>query len=310
MSITHNREFRGIWIPAEIWLADELNALEKILLVEVNSLDNERGCIAGNDYFAGFLGVTTIRVSQMIKKLKDEKYIYEASFDGRTRTLKSNIKTIIKQSKDDYKPALKEIIKQNEENYKPALKEIINNSNTVNNLSNNPFNNINTASGLSQNENPTVKDSLQVQKPTRDNLSRTEKPKKEIDFPQEFVEFYEGYEGKHPSKQPKTAERVLPKWRNACKTHTNDQILRSVQEYAEYMQVATWRKKKGVIEWLNGGLYETDWIEEKLQEQNKQQKSTNNNNYGKPKPDYLAVQKRYAEAGELQLSTTYRKRRD
>jgi hypothetical protein len=31
-----------------------------------------------------------------------------------------------------------------------------------------------------QNENPTVKDSLQVQK-----------PKKEIDFPQEFIEYYE-----------------------------------------------------------------------------------------------------------------------
>jgi hypothetical protein len=308
----------------------------------------------------------------MIKKLKDEKYIYEASFDGRTRTLKSNIKTIIKQSKDDYKAGLKEIIKQNEENYKPALKEIINNSNTVNNLSNNPFNkDKDTASGFSQNdflesfiknnlsemsdsakagfyafvvtqleslseklnrpltqsecltrckkiidgmqhqnENPVINVSLITQNPTRDNLSRTEKPKKDIDFPQEFVEFYEGYEGKHPSKQPKTAERVLPKWRNACKTHTNDQILRSVQEYAEYMQVATWRKKKGVIEWLNGGLYETDWIEEKLQEQNKQQKSTNNNNYAKPKPDYLEIQKRYAEAGELQLSTTYIKRRD
>ena len=107
MTITHNRQFSGIWIPAEIWLTDGLNALEKILLVEVNSLDNEMGCIAGNDYFAGFLGITTIRVSQMIKKLKDEGYIYEASFDGRVRTLKSNIKTIVKQSKDDYKTDLK-----------------------------------------------------------------------------------------------------------------------------------------------------------------------------------------------------------
>ena len=153
MTITHNRQFSGIWIPAEIWLTDGLNALEKILLVEVNSLDNEMGCIAGNDYFAGFLGITTIRVSQMIKKLKDEGYIYEASFDGRVRTLKSNIKTIVKQSKDDYKTDLKKIIKQNEENVKPALKEIINNSNTVNNLFNNSSNKEkDTASGFSQND--------------------------------------------------------------------------------------------------------------------------------------------------------------
>jgi hypothetical protein len=195
----------------------------------------------------------------------------------------------------------KEPITENPTSAKPTTAEPTSENPHTNN--NEKTNNINkkqsnkdkdTASGLSQNENPTVKDSLQVQKPDRDKLSRTEKPKKEIDFPQEFVEFYEGYEGKHPSKQPKTAERALPKWRNACKTHTNDQILRSVQEYAEYMKVATWRKKKGVIEWLNGGLYETDWIEEKLQEQNKQQKSTNNNNYGKQSKDYFAIDKKYA----------------
>lgn len=140
MSITHNRQFNGVWIPAEIWLENGLNALEKILLVEINSLDNENGCTAGNDYLSGFLGVTTIRVSQMIKKLKDDGYIYEESFDGRVRTLKSNIKTIVKQSKDDYKSGLKEIIKQNKGNYKADLKEIINNNNTLNNQSNNSFN--------------------------------------------------------------------------------------------------------------------------------------------------------------------------
>lgn len=140
MSITHNRRFSGVWIPAEIWLENGLNALEKILLVEINSLDNENGCTAGNDYFSGFLGVTTIRVSQMIKRLKDDEYIYEESFDGRVRTLKSNIKTIVKQSKDDYKAGLKETIKQNKINYKADLKETINNNNRYNNQSSNSFN--------------------------------------------------------------------------------------------------------------------------------------------------------------------------
>jgi len=39
-------------------------------------------------------------------------------------------------------------------------------------------------------------------------------------------------------------------------------------------------------------------------------KPTFNNQYARQKPDYLEVQKRYATTGELQLSTTYRKRRD
>lgn len=157
MIIAHNRKFSGIWIPAEIWLENGLNALEKILLVEIDSLDNQQGCIAGNDYFAGFLGVTTVRVSQMIKKLKEDGYIYEESFDGRIRTLKSNIKIVTKQSKDNYKAGLKEIIKedkendksglkeiikQDKENDKAGLKEIINNNNTINNTINNPSNNI------------------------------------------------------------------------------------------------------------------------------------------------------------------------
>ena len=132
-------------------------------------------------------------------------------------------------------------------------------------------------------ENPAVNNSFTTQKPTVKESLTVQKQKKGIDFPQEFIEFYEAYEGKNPSKQPKTAEKVFSKWKNACKMHTNDEILRSVQEYAEYMQVATWRKKKGIIEWLNGALYETDWIQEKLQEQSKQQKPTFSNQYAKPK---------------------------
>jgi len=281
MSITHNREFKGIWIPAEIWLADELNALEKILLVEVNSLDNERGCIAGNDYFAGFLGVTTIRVSQMIKKLKDEKYIYEASFDGRTRTLKSNIKTIIKQSKDDYKPALKEIIKQNEENYKPALKEIINNSNTVNNLSNNPFNKINTASGLSQNENPTVKDSLQVQNQTRDKLSRIEKPKKEDDFEQAWLFWKDLCKNKGSQTGEKKPAKI--QYEKVLKKVKQDDIMRVLKAFNDYIQIA-FENNKNFERWIKSANW--DNIDEavadyKQQESNRKKELIKD---GKPLP--------------------------
>jgi len=49
-----DRDFKGIWIPKEVWLADELNYIQKLLLVEIDSLDNEKGCFASNDYFADF----------------------------------------------------------------------------------------------------------------------------------------------------------------------------------------------------------------------------------------------------------------
>ena len=54
-----SRQFLGIWIPREIYLNKNLNWTDKILFVEINSLDNERGCFASNDYFAEFLSVST-----------------------------------------------------------------------------------------------------------------------------------------------------------------------------------------------------------------------------------------------------------
>ena len=37
----NNREFRGVWLPKEIWLAEDLGAIDKIILAEIDSLDNE-----------------------------------------------------------------------------------------------------------------------------------------------------------------------------------------------------------------------------------------------------------------------------
>ena len=86
------REFRGIWIPKEIYLNKSLNWNEKILLIEIDSLDNEQGCFSSNKHFAEFLGVTERAVTGMIAKLKKLGYISQSSFDGRRRVLHSNVK--------------------------------------------------------------------------------------------------------------------------------------------------------------------------------------------------------------------------
>ena len=49
--IKHDRDFKGVWIPKEIWLNNNLTLTEKLLLVEIDSLDNEFGCTANNAYF-------------------------------------------------------------------------------------------------------------------------------------------------------------------------------------------------------------------------------------------------------------------
>lgn len=88
------REFLGVWIPREIYLAEDLSWTEKILLVEITSLDtDERGCFASNEYFTNFLGIKKkTSISRMIKKLKEKDLIWEEKFDGRHRILHSNAK--------------------------------------------------------------------------------------------------------------------------------------------------------------------------------------------------------------------------
>lgn len=87
---TENRDFKGVWIPKEIWLDERLNATEKIIFVEIDSLDStERGCWASNDYIAAFCQCSARTVSAAISKLTKLGYIYVQSFDGRQRELKS-----------------------------------------------------------------------------------------------------------------------------------------------------------------------------------------------------------------------------
>jgi hypothetical protein len=67
-----NRDFKGVWIPKEIWLDKGLTLTEKAFLVEIDSLDNEEGCYATNAYFAEFFDLSACRCSQIINNLKDK----------------------------------------------------------------------------------------------------------------------------------------------------------------------------------------------------------------------------------------------
>ena len=48
------RDFKGIWIPSTIWTSLDLSLLEKVIIVEISSLDNADGCFATNSYFGKF----------------------------------------------------------------------------------------------------------------------------------------------------------------------------------------------------------------------------------------------------------------
>jgi len=66
----HERDFKGVWIPRDIWLSEQLSTMEKVLFVEIHSLDNERGCYASNAYFAEFFQVSIRQIIRYLSSLK------------------------------------------------------------------------------------------------------------------------------------------------------------------------------------------------------------------------------------------------
>lgn len=87
-----DRDFKGIWIPKEVWLDDRLSALEKMILAEVDSLDDgETGCFASNQYLAEFCQCSEAKITKAIAKLKNLGYVEAVSFDGRKRLLRSRM---------------------------------------------------------------------------------------------------------------------------------------------------------------------------------------------------------------------------
>ena len=110
--------------------------MEKLLLVEISSLDNEQGCFAGNGYFSDFFELSKTRVSVIINSLVSKGYI--------TSTLiykegtKQILKRVLKISRGGY------ITKQGEgyitKRGYPPLEKFIDNNTVNNTIVNNTIN--------------------------------------------------------------------------------------------------------------------------------------------------------------------------
>ena len=75
MEQQHKRDFKGVWIPKEIWLAEDLTLTEKALWAEIDSLDGKDGCWATNAYFEQQLGLKKKTVSELINGLVKKGYV-------------------------------------------------------------------------------------------------------------------------------------------------------------------------------------------------------------------------------------------
>lgn len=186
----YKRNFKGVWFPKEIWYCRDISWVEKLMLIEINSLDNENGCFASNKYFADFFFMSEIAVSNHIKKLKDKGYIKEVHFDGRKRILKSCLKVI-------FKADLNQPLNQNNKNLKSSIKETFKYNNKDNNTINNKDNNKKKRKNFKK---PTIKEIESYCNQRRNNID-----------PEGFFYFYE-------SKGWMVGSNKMKDWKAAVRT--------------------------------------------------------------------------------------------
>tara|TARA_R110000744_G_scaffold74936_1_gene149429 strand:+ start:150 stop:842 length:693 start_codon:yes stop_codon:yes gene_type:complete len=78
------RQFKGIWIPADIWLSKELKPIDKVLLADIDSFTgNGKAFYKSNATIAEDLGVSVSTAKRSIKTLLTQNYI---NISGTTTT--------------------------------------------------------------------------------------------------------------------------------------------------------------------------------------------------------------------------------
>jgi len=95
MSKSNNSIFsklsKGFLVPEEIQFKTGIKPIDKFLWSVIIALDEGEGCTASNQEFMEFFDISSSTLKRHLQKLKDKKYIKIIKFDGRIRTIKSNL---------------------------------------------------------------------------------------------------------------------------------------------------------------------------------------------------------------------------
>ena len=68
------RNFKGVWIPADLYLNTSLTWTQKIILLEVDSFSkNNLDCFVSNEHLAGLIGISESGIEKAIRSLVDSK---------------------------------------------------------------------------------------------------------------------------------------------------------------------------------------------------------------------------------------------
>ena len=105
--------------------------MEVVLLTEIKSLDNEKGCFASNAYLSNFFGLSKGRISQLVNQLKDKGYI-TVKYQREGKQIKQRVIRVVSQLNRGINFP-KQPIKNPKQGYLENVKE---NSTSINNTVN------------------------------------------------------------------------------------------------------------------------------------------------------------------------------
>jgi len=267
------RKFEGIWIPRELWLYKDLKPTLKILLKEIDSLDNsEKGCTARNEYFADFLQVSKPRISQMIKELENKGFIksrikyFKDSHQVQARFLK-----VIKMPGLDRNLPKKEWIPERKTDSEiPPINKLntpLENLDTLVSLLNHPIKKTKSPylKNLSNINTLSISTLLKGVQFLANKLDETENELKKLKQKSDtcaspadiaplisFEEFWNRYANKKGKKRAKTAFNRL--------SNKNKKLaLEKIKDYDRYLSANTWLQKMLPITWINGERWNDDF---------------------------------------------------
>lgn len=101
--ISENRDFRGIWIPAKLYLSTDFTPNEKFLMIEIYSLCKNGICYASNRHFAEFLGLSSSMIDKMMRKLRDNNYIRsEIIYKGNSKQIDKRVMRLTQKFYDEF----------------------------------------------------------------------------------------------------------------------------------------------------------------------------------------------------------------
>lgn len=94
-----DRQFKGVWIPADVWLDCDLSMTEKALLAEIDSFTgNGKSFYKSNETIVKEYQVSRSTIARAVKKLGKLGYI-EVKTDGRHRYLSSRLGRVVKMKR-------------------------------------------------------------------------------------------------------------------------------------------------------------------------------------------------------------------